>query len=67
MSIKTLLRRFSPRWGSTRPCGSRKRGSRGAALSEPRKLRVEQFEERVLLDITGPQLVTIIPNMADSL
>ena len=34
-------------------------------MAKPRKLQIEQFEQRVLLAITGPELVAIVPNVGD--
>src|SRR5579859_6591005 len=41
---------------------SLKRGRAAMRRPAPRSLRVEPFEERVMFAITGPQLISVIPN-----
>jgi len=52
MGIWDSLRLFSRRGGSHSRRGSKGKRGRGAKVSKPRDLRLEQFEDRVLLSIT---------------
>ena len=51
MGVWNTLRRFAERRGMARTRGSRSNRRRATGVSRPRDLRVEQFEDRVLLSI----------------
>jgi len=57
MGVWNTFRRFAERRGDTPRRGAKAKRRRDAALSRPRELRVEQFEDRVLLSIgsSAPQ------------
>ena len=56
MGIWDSLRRFSARGTSTRNNSTKKRGETGKKRLQARGLTLEQFEERMLLSITTPNL-----------
>ena len=63
MSFKSVFLRFSRNWGTRHHRLSKKNGERDNTTRRARKLKIEQFEQRVLLAITGPELVAIHPDV----
>ena len=65
MSIWSSIERFSKTWKDKHRHLPKGKVKPRTGLLSARDLRLEQFEQRVLLAIDGPELVAVIPNTED--